>query len=76
MQDDAPNKIKNNRRDAVSDAREVDARQLHLRDKRRSDAASFFLFFSPGLDRRDIYCLAGDTHMSVIQERQDLGNVI
>lgn len=45
MQDDAPNKIKNNRRDAVSDAREVDARQLHLRDKRRSGAtsSSFFL---------------------------------
>lgn len=45
MQDDAPNKIKNNRRDAVSDAREVDTRQLHLRDKQRSGAASssFFL---------------------------------
>lgn len=52
MQDDAPNKIKNNRRDAVSDAREVDARQLHLRDKQRSGAASSS-FFSPGLDRQN-----------------------
>lgn len=35
MQDDAPDKIKNNRRDAVSDTSGVDAEQRHLVDDRQ-----------------------------------------
>lgn len=44
MQDDVPDKIKNNRRDAVGNARNVDARQLHLRGKQR-DAGCSQIFF-------------------------------
>ena len=32
MQDDVPDKVKNNRRDAISNTRGIDAKQLHLRD--------------------------------------------
>lgn len=45
MQDDAPDKIKNNRRDAVGNARNVDARQFHLRGKQRDAGCRFFFFF-------------------------------
>lgn len=31
MQDDVPDKIKNNRRDAIGDARGVDAKKPHLK---------------------------------------------
>lgn len=74
MPNDAPDQIKNNGRDTVSDAREVDPRQLHLRDKQIR--CSQFPFRTAGLNRQNTSCVAGDTHMSVIQERQDLGNVI
>lgn len=34
MQDDVPDKIKNNRRDAIGDARGVDAKKPHLKTGR------------------------------------------
>lgn len=34
MQDDVPDEIKNNRRDAIGNTRGIDAKQLHLRDNR------------------------------------------
>lgn len=46
MQDDVPDKIQNNRRDAVGNARNVDAGQLHLRGKQRD----FFFFFLIQID--------------------------
>lgn len=46
MQDDVPDKIKNNGRDAVGNARNVDARQLHLRGKQRDAGCSqIWVFF-------------------------------
>lgn len=45
MQDDVPDEIKNNRRDAVGNTRGIDAKQLHLRDNTEgtSRANKFFL---------------------------------
>lgn len=34
LQDDAPDKIKNDRGDAISNTRGIDAEQLHLKKKR------------------------------------------
>lgn len=44
IQDDVPDEIKNNRRDAISNTRGIDAKQLHLRDNREeaSSASSSF----------------------------------
>lgn len=45
MQDDAPDKIKNNRWDAISNTSGIDAKQLHLVDDtdRTSDTIKFSL---------------------------------
>lgn len=45
MQDDVPDEIKNNRRDAIGNTRGIDAKQLHLRDNTEgaSGAIKFFL---------------------------------
>lgn len=46
IQDDAPNKMKNNRRDAVSNTRGINAKQFHLRDKRKEFIPVRFILIS------------------------------
>lgn len=45
IQDDVPDKVKNNRRDAISNTRGIDAKQLHLRDNREEMSFEIYFFY-------------------------------
>lgn len=74
MQDDAPNKVKNNRRFSISNSRSIDAKQLYLGDNKETSIACYSWFESCHSYMSE-QCQQ-HTHMSVIQKDQGLGNVV